>query len=117
LFPMKRLMACRGASREWNTAPFRAASGQLGEVALPPSTASEIGVKWKVQWGWRASPLADVQMNVGGVVVEDHAHHLLGRDRTLDGVPDLNVRGVAACRQMTTGAVEHAERRDTTRRR
>ena len=54
----KRLMAAWSETREWKTPRFRR---RLVSLAKKPSTAlsqeAEVGVKWKVQRGWRASHL------------------------------------------------------------
>ena len=60
-------------------------------LANQPSTAlaqeHEVGVKWKVTRGWRASQLrTPLWVLVYGVVVEDRMDHLVGRHFTLDGI-------------------------------
>ena len=64
---------------EWKTPRL---SRRLVSLAKKPSTAlshdAEVGVKWKVQRGWRASQLRDLGVLVGGVVVDDGVDQLAG---------------------------------------
>ena len=60
-------------------------------LAKKPSTALsqelEVGVKWKVQRGWRASRRR-ISRLVSGIVVEDRVHELAGGDLALERVQD-----------------------------
>ena len=73
-------MAAWRSTTERKTPRFRR---RLVSLAKKPSTAlsqeHEVGVKWKVQRGWRASQARTLRMLVGGVVVEDDVDHLAGR--------------------------------------
>src|SRR5271167_2693515 len=59
-------------------------------LANQPSTAlaqeHEVGVKWKVTRGWRASQPRTFWVLVGSIVVQDHMDRLVGRHFTLDGI-------------------------------
>ena len=72
-------------------AAFEAA---FGEDWKKPSTAlsqeAEVGVKWKVQRGWRAIHCRTVGMLVGGVIVEDGVDGFAGRNLALDRVEETD---------------------------
>ena len=94
-------------------AAFQAPLGQLGEEALDGiEPRAEVGVKWKVQRGWRVEPGADLGVLVGGVVVEDDVDQLAGRDLGLDGVEEADelLMPVALHVAADDRAVEHVER-------
>ena len=60
------------------------------KVSTAFSHEHEVGVKWKVQRGWRASQAQHLGVLVGGVVVEDDVDHLAGRHRALDRVEEAD---------------------------
>ena len=88
---------------------------RLVRLAKKPSTAlsheAEVGVKWKVQRGWRREPSPHLRVLVGGVVVEDHVDHLAGRDLALDGVEKADELLMAVALHVAADhrAVQHVE--------
>src|SRR6202043_1429463 len=91
-------------------------------TAKKPSTAlsqeAEVGVKWNVQRGWRASHLAHGGMVVRSVVVEDRMDRLAGGDFSLDGVEEADELLMAMALHIAAhhGSVEHVHRRKQGRR-
>ena len=65
-------------------------SRRFVSIAKNPSTAlsqdAEVGVKWKLQWGWRASHWRTLWMFVRCVIVDDGVDYLSRRNLFLDGV-------------------------------
>ena len=90
---------------------------RLVSLAKKPSTAlsqeAEVGVKWNVKRGWRASQAAPWVL-VDGVVVEDGVDDLAGRDLRLDGVEEADelLMPVALHAAADDLAFEHVERRE-----
>src|SRR5271156_4068605 len=83
------------------------------------SREAEVGVKWKVQRGWRDSQAstpafarAGLGMFVGGIVVEHRVDRLLGRDLAFDGVEEADEFEVAVALHAAADyrSVQHAER-------
>src|SRR5499433_2146154 len=76
------------------------------------SQEAEVGVKWKVQRGWRASQASTLGCFVRGIVVKHRVDHLAGRDLALDGIEKADEFEVAVALHAAPddGAVEHAER-------
>ena len=106
-------MAAWSSTTERNTPRLRR---RLVSLAKKPSTAlsqeAEVGVKWKVQRGWRASQCTDLGMLVGGVVVDDGVDQLAGRDLRLDGVEEADelLMPMALHAAADHRAVQHVER-------
>ena len=95
---------------------------RLVRMAKKPSTAlsqeAEVGVKWKVQRGWRVEPLRTIGMLVGGVVVEDRVDRLSGWNLALDGVEEADefLMPMALHVAADDGSVEHVHRGEQGRR-
>ena len=73
-------MAAWRSTSELKTPRFRRRRVSVAKkVSTALSQEQEVGVKWKVQRGWRFEPGADLGVLVGGVVVEDGVDQLAGR--------------------------------------
>ena len=85
-------------------------------LAKKPSTAFshelEVGVKWKVQRGWRASHRRTFGVLVGGIVVHDRVDELAGRDVALQRVEEADELLMPVALHVSAGdcAVQHVER-------
>ena len=88
---MKRLMADWRSTTEWKTPYF---SRLRVSLAKKPSTAlsheHEVGVKWKVQRGWRASHSWTLSFFMRGVVVENDVDRFVFRHLALDPVEEAD---------------------------
>src|SRR4028119_899648 len=104
----KRLIASCSATSEWNVPRRRRLFLSLAKkVSTALSHEHEVGVKWKVQRGWRPSQASTLGwlggpggvapgrgrglvVRVGAVVVEDRVHQLAGGHGRLDGVEETD---------------------------
>jgi hypothetical protein len=73
------LMAACRSTTDWKTPRLRRRLAR-----------AEVGVKWKVQRGWRASHFRTSGCFVDGIVVEDRMDGLAGGDLALDGVEETD---------------------------
>ena len=106
------MAACRSAIERKTPRRMRCRVIFEKKVSTALSQEAEVGVKWKVQRGWRISQPSAFGMLVGGVVVEHGVDHLAGRDFTLDGIKKADEFAVAVALHASAdhGAVEHTER-------
>src|SRR5450631_1475663 len=113
-----RLMAACRSTIERKTPRF---NRRFVSLAKNPSMAlsqdAEVGVKWKVQRGWRV-PLAHIGMFVGRIIVDDGMDRLSRRNLLLNGVKEANEFLMAMALHVAADhrAVEHVERREQRRR-
>ena len=82
-------------------------------VSTALSQEHEVGVKWKVQRGWRPSHAITLGC-LWVAVVQDRVHQLAGRDRRLDGVEEAQELLVAVALHAAAHdrPVEHVEGRE-----
>ena len=84
-------------------------------LAKKPSTAlsqdAEVGVKWNVQRGCRASHWRTFWMFVGRIIVDDGVDHFSHRDLLLDRIEEVDELLVAMVQHVAAddGAIEDVE--------
>src|SRR5665647_1539462 len=87
----KRMIAASSSSTDRNTPRLRR---RLVSLAKKPSTAlsqdAEVGVKWNVQRGCRASHFCTFGCFVGCIVVDDGVDYFSCRNLLLDGVEEAD---------------------------
>ena len=105
------MAACRSAIERKTPRRMRCRVILEKKFSTALSQEAEVGVKWKVQRGWRASQSQHFGMFVGGIVVEHRVDQLAGRDLALDGIEEADEFDVAVALHAVPddAAVEHAE--------
>src|SRR5271169_5900478 len=112
------MAACRSAIEQKTPRRIRWRVILEKKFSTALSQEAEVGVKWKVQRGWRDSQAstpafarAGLGMFVGGIVVEHRVDRLLGRDLAFDGVEEADEFEVAVALHAAADhrSVQHAE--------